>query len=144
MEVLIGKDFINNKNLDPNNDLVLLYFSAHWCPPWKKFNKKLCEIYEDTKELRNNVEVIYISLDYNKEDFEMMKENMPWLVIPYEKEQRRKRIVQHCRVTQVPSFVLVDKNAQVVIRNCRRDLMKLGRNSMKYWAEFYMKRTIEA
>lgn len=41
---------------------ILLYFSATWCTPCKKFTPQLVDFYTKTKE-RLNLEIIFISLD---------------------------------------------------------------------------------
>ncbi len=45
---------------------VLLYFSAHWCPPCRGFTPILKEYYEALKAQRSDFEIIFVSSDENE------------------------------------------------------------------------------
>merc|ERR1712055_448166 len=64
-------------------DLILFYFSAHWCPPCRRFTPKLAEFYKEAASL--GVEVIFVSADQTEEAmFDYMKESHGnWLAIPF-------------------------------------------------------------
>jgi nucleoredoxin len=51
----------NDKSLHPMSELddkyLLLYFSAHWCPPCKQFTPKLSKAYSVLKKHRDDFEV---------------------------------------------------------------------------------------
>lgn len=57
---------------------VLLYFSAHWCPPCRAFTPKLVEFYNQTQT--GNYEIVFVSSDKSQGEMnKYMKEaSMPW------------------------------------------------------------------
>merc|ERR1712079_409889 len=53
-------------------DLILFYFSAHWCPPCRQFTPMLRDFYEEV----DNVEIVFVSSDRSPEDMlSYMKES---------------------------------------------------------------------
>ena len=75
LESLIGSNLIKadgseikSEDLSTNTGAVLgLYFSAHWCPPCRKFTPKLAEVYENLKKSSQDFEVVFISSDSTPE-----------------------------------------------------------------------------
>ena len=56
----------NQPNLS-KHDVVLLYFSAHWCPPCREFTPKLKSFYE--KLPKGSVKIVFVSRDKSKEEY---------------------------------------------------------------------------
>jgi nucleoredoxin len=63
---------------------VLLYFSASWCPPCKKFTPILATCYDDAREAdEGSVEVVYIGSDFDEPSFTAYFGSMPWASLPW-------------------------------------------------------------
>ncbi len=63
---------------------VLLYFSASWCPPCKKFTPVLATCYDDAREEHADaVEVVYIGSDFDEGSFTSYYGAMPWASLPW-------------------------------------------------------------
>lgn len=58
-----GKE-INAEEAVTGSDIVLLYFSAHWCPPCREFTPVLKQFYEEIGPSR--VCIIFVSSDENE------------------------------------------------------------------------------
>lgn len=130
MKNIIGNDFISNTpSASQSKPLTLLYFSALWCPPCVIFTEKLIDVYK----LQTDFEVIFISLDKSNPDFLEYFERMPWLALPYEKQQRTKRILDHYEIIDLPSLILIDKSGHVLKKSCRRDIELMGNRAVSYW-----------
>merc|ERR1712037_923337 len=55
-------------------ELVLYYFSAHWCPPCRRFTPILAEFYKAASQL--GVEIVFVSADQSEDAmFSYMKES---------------------------------------------------------------------
>eukprot|EP00618_Florenciella_parvula_P034373 CAMPEP_0119478674 /NCGR_PEP_ID=MMETSP1344-20130328/8305_1 /TAXON_ID=236787 /ORGANISM="Florenciella parvula, Strain CCMP2471" /LENGTH=163 /DNA_ID=CAMNT_0007512865 /DNA_START=36 /DNA_END=527 /DNA_ORIENTATION=+ len=69
---------------------VALYFSAHWCPPCKRFTPILKDLYEEVNEDDAKFEVVFVSSDDSaalaKEYMEEMHGD--WLMISYDSPVR--------------------------------------------------------
>jgi len=116
------------------NKIVLLYFSAHWCGPCKKFTPVLEQFYkafkrsrvlsnaknrrEEIEEFeRNNFEVLFLSMDYFMHEYQSYASGMPWWCVPYNKQIVLKLANQYGRALSVgiPHLVVIDKNGSVIL-----------------------------
>jgi nucleoredoxin len=78
-EILFGKNLlVKNGSAQPQlqatgawlrNKTVLVYFSAHWCPPCRRFTPELVKFYNDLLLKRTDFEIIFASSDRSEEDF---------------------------------------------------------------------------
>jgi nucleoredoxin len=68
---------------DPSDRYVMLYFSAHWCPPCRGFTPVLSETYKQLKSQGKDVEVIFCSLDRTPQEFLSYAQTMPWMRLPF-------------------------------------------------------------
>jgi thiol-disulfide isomerase/thioredoxin len=64
----------------------LLYYSAHWCGPCRKFTPELVSFYHQFKAKNPEIEVIFISSDYSAQDMEeyMKSTGMPWPAVRHD------------------------------------------------------------
>ena len=62
-----------------DTDYLLIYFSAHWCPPCRQFTPKLVNFYNSYGENRP-FDLVFVSSDRSEKDmFAYMRETkMPW------------------------------------------------------------------
>ncbi|KAH7708030.1 thioredoxin [Aphelenchoides avenae] len=65
--------------------IVGLYFSAHWCPPCRRFTPQLDDFYKKLKEAGEKFEIVFISADESeKEMMSYMKESHgDWYHVPF-------------------------------------------------------------
>lgn len=92
---------------------LLLYFSAHWCPPCRAFTPKLVEFYNANKKDKN-FELVFISRDKNEAAmFEYMKEtSMPWPAVKFDAVDST-GIRKYCG-PGIPCLVLTDAKGTVL------------------------------
>ena len=98
----------------------LLYFSAHWCGPCRKFTPGLVNYYNDTITKHPDVELIFVSLDKSPFGMETyMKEmNMPWPAIDFQKRPQKSGIQKYAG-RGIPDLVLVDSGGNVLADSYR-------------------------
>jgi len=67
-------------------DVILVYFSAHWCPPCRAFTPVLKDFYEEVES--EGVEIIFVSSDRSPADMvSYMKESHgDWLAVEHGSE----------------------------------------------------------
>ena len=75
----------NQARLSPY-DVVLFYFSAHWCPPCREFTPMLKSFYERLP--KGSVRIVFVSRDRSKEEFTSYfhKEHGNWLAINFDSQ----------------------------------------------------------
>ena len=61
---------------------VMLYFSAHWCPPCRGFTPVLAKKYSSYAASNKDVEIVFLSSDQGQSEFESYFKSMPWLALP--------------------------------------------------------------
>lgn len=64
---------------------LLFYYSAHWCPPCRKFTPKLVEFYNENGG-GEAFEIVFVSADRSEKEMREYMEGveMPWLAVNYD------------------------------------------------------------
>merc|ERR1711976_757060 len=87
---------------------VLVYFSAHWCPPCRHFTPILADAYaDDLKEA--NVEVVFVSSDQDADSaFSYFNnDHGDWLLAPHGSDEG-KELKKICEVRGIPTLAMFD------------------------------------
>jgi len=122
----------------PVSDLVgktiLLYFSAHWCPPCRAFMPKLVESYHQIKAKDDAFEVIFISSDRDQSSFEEFFSNMPWLALPFG-DERKSSLSRTFKVQGIPMVVALGPSGRTVTTEARELVMRHGADAYPFSEE---------
>ena len=102
---------------------ILLYFSAHWCPPCRAFLPKLIDAYHKIKAKDDAFEVIFISSDRDQASFDKFFGGMPWLALPFG-DSRKAFLSRKFKVTGIPRLVAIGSSGRTVTKEAR-DLVAL-------------------
>lgn len=105
-DALAGKDF------------VMLYFSAHWCPPCRGFTPELAAFYKEHAAAKS-FEVVFLSSDRSEEDFASYYGEMPWLAVPLADKATKAALSAKFEVRGIPTLVLLDKEGNTVTKSAR-------------------------
>lgn len=113
-EALAGKKFI------------LLYFSAHWCPPCRSFTPVLKEFYNQ-HNVGREFEVIFVSRDNSAEEMQLYFKHAhgDWLSLSYRDAQSiGEGLSQRYGLYAIPSLVVIENTDQCpVVTNYGRDMV---------------------
>jgi len=100
-----------------------LYFSAHWCPPCRGFTPKLADSYE--KHLSKlGFEIVFVSSDNDSKAFDEYFAEQPWLALPYEARDLKKKLSKKYKVSGIPSFVILGPDGKTITTNGRECVTK--------------------
>ena len=108
-------DNLNKLDLK-SKDYYLVYYSASWCPPCRKFTPKLVNYYNKHAK-SDNFELIFVSSDRSDDATEkyMQDYKMPW---PAVKLSRMKYVdLKKYGGRGIPSLVLFDKKGEVLAKS---------------------------
>lgn len=98
---------------DINSDYTLVVFGASWCP---KCTDELPEIAANyAKWKANNVEVVFVSLDENKQQHQSFIKRFPFISI-CDFKKWESPIVNAYYVFATPTMYLLDENRQILLR----------------------------
>ncbi|KVH94991.1 Thioredoxin-like fold [Cynara cardunculus var. scolymus] len=94
-----------------------LYFGAHWCPPCCDFIAQLVEAYNDIINNTNQeFEVIFISTDRDRKEFELSLTKVPWLAIPFD-DKSREDLCRIFEIKWIPSLILLGPDVRTISTN---------------------------
>ncbi|MDF2189130.1 TlpA disulfide reductase family protein [Paraflavitalea sp. CAU 1676] len=99
---------------DFRNKYVLIDFWASWCPPCRKNNPLLKEIYNDYNA--QNFEIVSISVDNNLDDWKtaVLKDQLIWTNLSDYKTEN-KGAAFNFNVSSFPHYFLVDPDGKVLL-----------------------------
>mmetsp|Transcript_25572 Transcript_25572/g.76190 ORF Transcript_25572/g.76190 Transcript_25572/m.76190 type:complete len:335 (+) Transcript_25572:98-1102(+) len=118
-EKLQGKDGeISTRDALSGKEAVMLYFSAHWCPPCRGFTPKFAEWYSKDLKAKGS-EVIFVSSDRDEDSFKDYYKDMPWLALDYSQRKEKEVLSNHFGVEGIPSLVILDKDGSVINKEGR-------------------------
>ncbi|XP_048322845.2 probable nucleoredoxin 1 [Ziziphus jujuba] len=138
--VFEDKDYVIEKNGSkvPVSELVgktiLLYFSAHWCPPCRAFLPKLITTYHDIKAKDKAFEVIFISSDRDQSAFDEFFSSMPWLALPFG-DVRKKSLQRTFKVQGIPAAIAIGPSGRTLTSNARKLIGAYGEDAYPFTEE---------
>ncbi|KAG2707569.1 hypothetical protein I3760_05G153200 [Carya illinoinensis] len=135
--VLGESDFVIDKSGSkvPVSELVgkniLLYFSAHWCPPCRAFMPKLIEVYHEIKAKDKAFEIIFISSDRDQSSFDEFFGGMPWLALPFG-DERKKFLSRKFKIQGIPAAVVIGQSGRLVTKEARQLITAYGADAYPF------------
>merc|ERR1712154_219823 len=113
-------------------EIVLIYFSAHWCPPCRGFTPLLKDFYEEVKD--EGVEVIFVSSDRSKADMmSYMKESHgDWYAVEHGSSLSDK-LSENMDVDGIPFLVVLKDDGTIVTKEGRSDVQERGPSVVQPW-----------
>ena len=113
-------------------DLVLYYFSAHWCPPCRQFTPMLSDFYG---EVSDDLEIVFVSSDRSPEDMiSYMKESHgDWCGVEHNSALAND-LKQKYGVQGIPMLVVCKKDGTLVTKDGRSNVMgKQPKQAVQGW-----------
>jgi len=112
-------------------ELIVLYFSANWCPPCKQFTPLLIDFYEtlcasqDSK--KQNLEIVFVSSDQTLEDFNTYYGKMPWTAIPTVTGSAaiKQALATKLSIRSIPTVVVMTGDGKFVSDQGRNDVLQV-------------------
>mmetsp|Transcript_60136 Transcript_60136/g.130423 ORF Transcript_60136/g.130423 Transcript_60136/m.130423 type:complete len:310 (-) Transcript_60136:116-1045(-) len=124
---LLGPTLLTKEGEKPTTQVldfkkvVLIYFTAHWCPPCRGFTPILSNAYRDYQ--RDDVEVVFVSRDKNQESFNTYYREMPWVALPFVERSLSGKLSQKYHVQGIPTLVVLDGQSGKMLRaNARNNV----------------------
>ena len=115
-----GKDGDVSKDDVLKAKVVALYFSAHWCPPCRQFTPVLSKFYTEVNKSEKQLEIIFVSLDQDQEQFKEYHETMSFLAMQWKDD--RKGVSDTMGISGIPALLVLKKDGSVLSKNGRGDV----------------------
>lgn len=113
---------------------ILLYFSAHWCPPCRAFLPKLIKAYHEIKAKHGAFEVIFISSDRDQASFDEFFSRMPWLALPFG-DERKKTLAGKFKIQGIPAVIAIGPTGKTVTTEAREIIAAHGVDAYPFTEE---------
>uniref|UniRef100_A0A7S1QQ79 protein-disulfide reductase n=1 Tax=Alexandrium catenella TaxID=2925 RepID=A0A7S1QQ79_ALECA len=129
-EALLGAELDTKDGRKPTKELlagkkaVMIYFSAHWCPPCRGFTPVLAKAYTDYTA--GDVEVVFVSSDKDEQSFNEYYGSMPWAALPYNQRDLKGKVAGRHSITGIPALVVLKPDGTVACENGRGEVQRLG------------------
>lgn len=95
-------------------EFVLLYASAHWCPPCRQFTPMLANWYKLNKK---QAEIVFLSCDHDANGFKSYFASHPWMAVDYD-DDARENLMGAIRVKGIPRLVVLSgKTGKIIVDN---------------------------
>merc|ERR1711879_177482 len=118
-----------------NADVVVVYFSAHWCPPCRGFTPVLKDFWEEVKD--DKVVIMFVSSDRDdasaKDYFNSMGD---YYLIPHGSDCAN-TLKQNCEVRGIPSLCVIGKDGKLLHNGGRADVTGKGKGCVADWKKLY-------
>ncbi|KAJ0983793.1 hypothetical protein J5N97_002149 [Dioscorea zingiberensis] len=118
LDYVIGKDGTKIPVSELVGKNILLYFSAHWCPPCRAFLPQLIATYNKIKEKDSAFELVFLSSDRDQSSFDDYFAEMPWLALPFG-DERKKSLSRKFKIRGIPSLVAIGPSGRTVTTEAR-------------------------
>lgn len=117
-------DDVSMTQLQKDNKYVIVYFSAHWCPPCRNFTPKFAEWYKKNQPklagTERSFDVIFVSSDRQQDAFEEYWNSQPWLALPFEERALKATISKNMDVKGIPTVQVLDTATGKVVTDSGR------------------------
>ena len=124
MNALVGDTFLKKKILEKETEindkfeaageeelenikLFALYFSSYHWPFSRVFTKRLKEFYNKINLDEKFIEIVYVSVDKNEEDFKNNYALMPWISLKFG-DSHIKTLKDKYKVISIPYLIVLD------------------------------------
>jgi nucleoredoxin len=114
LKIIDNKGSSTSSFKDSTVKVRALYFSAHWCPPCRNFTPILAKFYNEINKESKRFEVVFVSWDREKKEFQEYFKTMPWLAVDYDQAQIRTALNSKYSVTGIPKLLIVDEAGNVL------------------------------
>ena len=148
IEEILGGTHVQNRNgtkislsdISSKNEVIGIYFSAHWCGPCRSFTPKFKQRYTNWIEKGKTLKVIFVSLDKNRESFDEYYRSMhdEWFAIPFNQNDRRKDINMRLNTNRsIPFLMFVDSKTGETHSKQGRTIVSKDPNGVDFpWKDY--------
>lgn len=128
----------DNLNIDiesvvNGNDIICLFLSAHWCNPCKRFFPTLLNAYNQWKDNKIKIEIIFCSSDSNEDAFKEYYSTMPWLANEYSNKELIEDLKTKFKLKGMPSLLVFNNKGKLIDKEAQEKLIVYKEKAVENW-----------
>ena len=126
----------DNDILKKNTELIVLYFSAKFCPPCRAFTPKLNAFHDNIfkADEKAPISFVFVSSDPTESEFQKYFSKMHWsYALAYDDVLTKRCLSDLLGVTGIPTLVVIDRQGRVVERNAKSDVTRDPAGALAAW-----------
>ena len=112
--------------------VICILFSAYWCLPGQILNSRLLEMYKEVNKVNKKLEIIYVSFDEDKAQFDEDISKMPWISLPF-KSIFSQRLIKDMKIITIPNLIAFSNNGLEISKKAREEVISLGKKAFDNW-----------
>ena len=93
---------------------------------------KLADFYNDVNSIDLKIEIVFVSFDKGKADFDTFRDTMPWISLELN-EARAKELSAKFGCKGIPHLVILQQDGSILNPNGRADVQNKGGNAYDEW-----------
>ncbi len=118
---LLMRDGRTTKSIDAallGKKIVMLYFSASWCPPCRQFTPMLAKFYTEMRAAGRSLECVFVSADRDEGSFKsyLAEHHGDWCAIPYGSSSRNNTSA-YFKVQGIPRLIVFSGSTGAIVCN---------------------------
>merc|ERR1712216_244199 len=124
MEELFGPTLVTKEGEKPTAEVlagkknVMVYFSAHWCPPCRGYTPELSSSYEASSK-KDETAIVFVSSDRDQGSFDEYYASMSFFAMPFADRAKKDELSNKYGVRGIPTLVHLDGSGGLVAGNIR-------------------------
>lgn len=124
LENMFGKELMTKEGVKATAEAlagkqhIMVYFSAHWCPPCRGYTPELSAAYAQSKK-QTETAIVFVSSDQDQAAFDDYYEEMSFFALPFSQRAKKDELSSEYGVRGIPTLVLLDGAGKLVQGNMR-------------------------
>merc|ERR1712188_357797 len=108
LESLFGPEILTKGGVEPTTTAlagkkhIMVYFSAHWCPPCRGYTPQLSEAYANSSK-QDETAIVFVSSDQDKGAFNSYYGEMSFFALPYADRDKKTELSEKYGVRGIPT-----------------------------------------
>ncbi|CAF1118739.1 unnamed protein product [Rotaria sordida] len=131
-----GDEYAEISTNQLHDKTVALYFSAHWCPPCRRFTPQLAEIFKQLdNEFKNKLEIVFVSSDEDQATFDEYFKEMPWKALPYSDRDRSIELGEKFNIEGIPTLVILSPTCEKITSDGVEEVRAASNKALEEWSQ---------
>ncbi|CAF2581175.1 unnamed protein product [Rotaria sp. Silwood2] len=115
---------------------IVVFFAAHSCTNCKDFTPRLVKAFNEVNdEIKNKLDIVFISCDKNSEDSKEYFKKMPWKALPFSDRHRSTVLSEEFNTEDIPSLIVLSPSCELITSNGYDEICYAPKVALHKWSQ---------